>query len=98
MRMCKLLSKISKESRRNIKPAMNLDLNGKRAVVCGSTQGIGKASAIELAMLGASVTLLARNEEKLKQVVLELQRISKATHNYIVADFADASDVKKKAE
>lgn len=77
---------------------MNLDLKGKHAVVCGSTQGIGKASAIELALLGASVTLLSRNEEKLKQVVQELQQISRASHNYIVADFADTNDVKKKAE
>jgi 3-oxoacyl-[acyl-carrier protein] reductase len=77
---------------------MNLDLKGKRAVVCGSTQGIGKASAIELAMLGASVTLLARNEEKLKQVIRELQQISQASHNYIVADFANTDDVKTKAE
>src|SRR6188768_1450735 len=77
---------------------MNLDLKGKRAVVCGSTQGIGKASAIELALLGASVTLLARNEEKLKQVIKELQQISQASHNYIVADFANIDDVKKKAE
>ena len=44
---------------------MDLNLEGKRAVVCGSTQGIGKASAIELALLGASVTLIARNEKKL---------------------------------
>jgi len=77
---------------------MNLDLKGKRAVVCGSTQGIGKASAIELALLGASVTLLSRNEEKLKQVLQELQQLSQASHNYIVADFADTADVKKKAE
>ena len=46
---------------------MDLGLKGKHAVVCGSTQGIGKASAIELAALGASVTLMARDEAKLKQ-------------------------------
>jgi 3-oxoacyl-[acyl-carrier protein] reductase len=40
---------------------MNLDLTGKRALVCGSTQGIGRSSAIELALLGAHITLLARN-------------------------------------
>ena len=48
---------------------MNLNLTGKRAVVCGSTEGIGKASAIELALLGAHVTLVARNEAKLKAVL-----------------------------
>ena len=45
---------------------MNLNLNNKRALVCGSTQGIGRATAIALANEGVQVTLLARNEEKLK--------------------------------
>jgi 3-oxoacyl-[acyl-carrier protein] reductase len=76
---------------------MNLDLTGKRAVVCGSTQGIGKASAVELALLGASVTLLSRNEEKLKLVVQELKQLSAGDHNYVVADFGDPTDVKKKS-
>jgi len=67
---------------------MDLDLKNKHAIVCGSTQGIGKATAIELALLGASVTLIARNEEKLKNVVSELSSIQKNTHNYIVADFS----------
>jgi 3-oxoacyl-[acyl-carrier protein] reductase len=65
---------------------MNLDLKNKNALVCGSTQGIGKASAIALAELGANVTLVARNEEKLKEVVLELPNTYQ-NHNYIVADF-----------
>lgn len=37
---------------------MNLDLSGKKAIVCGSTQGLGLASAIELSLLGADVVLL----------------------------------------
>ncbi len=45
---------------------MNINLINKRAIVCGSTQGIGKATAIELANLGANVTLIARDNEKLK--------------------------------
>lgn len=48
---------------------MNLDLSGKNALVCGSTQGLGLASAIELASLGAEVTLMARNEKKLQETV-----------------------------
>ena len=66
---------------------MNLDLTGKRAIVCGSTQGIGKASAIELAALGASVTLVARNEDKLKVVLKELPSNSQQTHTFLIADF-----------
>jgi 3-oxoacyl-[acyl-carrier protein] reductase len=76
---------------------MDLNLIGKNAIVCGSTQGIGKASAIELARLGASVTLVARNEEKLKNTVKELPTTSQS-HNYIVADFDSPEDVKQKIE
>ena len=45
---------------------MEITLNNKNAIVCGSTQGIGEATAIELAVLGANITLIARNENKLK--------------------------------
>ncbi len=43
---------------------MEIRLKGKNAIVCGSTQGIGKAVALELANVGASVTLVARNEKR----------------------------------
>ncbi len=66
---------------------MNLDLRGKNALVCGSTQGIGKASAIELALLGASITLVARNEAKLMEVVSGLSTSSGQRHRYFLADF-----------
>jgi 3-oxoacyl-[acyl-carrier protein] reductase len=77
---------------------MNLDLNGKRALVCGSTQGIGKASAIELALLGASVTLVARDESKLQAVVRELPVSSGQQHDYIVADFRQPEDLHQKVQ
>ncbi len=67
---------------------MNLDLTGKQAVVCGSTQGIGKAAAIELAALGATVTLMARNEQKLQQVLAELPVNHHQRHQYLIADFS----------
>lgn len=66
---------------------MDIGLKGKRAVVCGSTQGIGKASAIELALLGAEVTLIARNEESLKNTLKELSVSAGQQHNYLIADF-----------
>jgi len=68
---------------------MNLDLTGKRAVVCGSTQGIGRAAAVELAQLGASVTLVARNEEKLKWALTGLPGKPDQRHNFLVADFSE---------
>ena len=38
---------------------MNLNLTDKKAIVCGSTQGMGRAAAVELASLGSAVTLVA---------------------------------------
>ena len=73
---------------------MNLNLKNKYAVVCGSTAGIGKATAIELAKEGAIVTLVARNEDKLKQTLLELE--NSESHNYIVADFSNPDELKEK--
>jgi len=75
---------------------MNLDLKGKRAVVCGSTQGIGKASAIELALLGAEVTLVARNEEALKNTLKELSSTAGQQHDYLVADFSFPDQLKER--
>ncbi|MEW7280537.1 SDR family oxidoreductase [Aquimarina sp. 2201CG1-2-11] len=75
---------------------MNLNLTNKNALVCGSTKGIGKASAKELSLLGATVVLMARNEEKLKQVVDELATNHGQAHSYIVADFQNPEDVKNK--
>lgn len=66
---------------------MDLDLTGKRAVVCGSTRGIGRAIAHELALLGAAVTLLARNETGLKSTCEELAPVRGQRHGYLVADF-----------
>ncbi len=77
---------------------MNLNLQGKKAIVCGSTQGIGKASAIELALLGADVTLIARNEEKLKQVYKELPRPNGQHHDYLVVDFSVPEHLKHSIE
>jgi len=77
---------------------MNLDLTGKRALVCGSTQGIGKAAAIELALFGADVTLVARNEEALKKTILELDSSKKQKHSYVCADFTDPQVLKQKVE
>jgi 3-oxoacyl-[acyl-carrier protein] reductase len=66
---------------------ISLDLKNKRAVVCGSTQGIGKAIAMELADLGAHVTLIARNEEALKEAKSVLNTQHGQQHSYLVADF-----------
>ena len=66
---------------------MNINLKNKTAVVCGSTQGIGKAIAIELAALGANITLFARNNDAMKKLIKELNTSAGQEHTYISADF-----------
>ncbi|WCE03639.1 SDR family oxidoreductase [Pseudoxanthomonas sp. JBR18] len=66
---------------------MDLNLSGKHALVCGASDGIGKAAAIELALLGCSVTVLARREAALQQVVAELPvQAEGQVHGYLVGD------------
>lgn len=77
---------------------MNLDLKNKNALVCGSTQGIGKAIAVELALLGANVTLAARDESKLKNVAAGLDSSNGQKHNYLVVDFTKPDELKRKVE
>ncbi len=62
-------------------------------MVCGGSQGIGHACALELAAAGASVTLAARTEDSLRRAVGELDTSSGQTHTYIVADFSDPPSV-----
>lgn len=66
---------------------MNLNLNGKRAIICGSTDGIGKATAILMADLGAEVILLARDQRKLDITLDELSTKNSQSHSTICADF-----------
>lgn len=77
---------------------MNLDLSGKTALVCGSTQGIGKATAIALAKMGANIILLARNEVKLKAVLKELDLSYNQNHSYMCADFSNQNAISSVAK
>lgn len=73
---------------------MNLNLSGKRALVGGSTQGIGEASAHLMAKMGAEIILIARNEKKLKEVRAQLPADHGQKHDYVVADFSKPEGVK----
>jgi 3-oxoacyl-[acyl-carrier protein] reductase len=77
------------------KNIMNLSLNNKTAIVGGSTQGIGKAIAKQLAENGANVILLARNETKLIETLSELKNTEGGKHRYLIADFSDFDNFKK---
>ena len=76
---------------------MELSLVGKRALVCGSTGGIGRAAAVELALLGAEVTLLARNGEKLAATRDALDASKGQMHDWTKADFSDVGSVHQAA-
>jgi 3-oxoacyl-[acyl-carrier protein] reductase len=74
---------------------MNLSLKGKTAIVCGSTQGIGKATAIELATLGANIVLVARNETSLIDTIGFLDNSQGQTHDFFTADFTNPSSLQE---
>lgn len=75
---------------------MNLDLHGKHALVCGGTQGIGLATARALAQLGADVTLLARGEDRLRELSGQLPtpRPGQA-HAWLAADAGDTDTLRR---
>lgn len=67
---------------------MNILLNGKKALVGGATSGIGRAIAEQLAKSGASVTLMARNKDKLIRLAQNLPNEHGQNHDYLVVDFS----------
>ena len=67
---------------------MDLDLRGRQALVCGGSQGIGLASAIELASMGAQVVLLARDPVRLAAAADSLPAAHGQAHGWIDADLA----------
>ena len=72
-----------------------MDLINKKAIVCGSTQGIGRSTAKRLAQMGASVILVSRNEEKLSKVLTDLPIVDKGQkHEMLIADFTQPSTLK----
>ena len=73
---------------------MLLDLSGRHALVCGASQGIGRASAIELAELGASVTLLARSSDALKSVAEALPRKHDQQHRWYAMDMQQTESLR----
>ncbi|GGK05173.1 SDR family oxidoreductase [Luteimonas terricola] len=74
---------------------MDLDLTGRHALVCGASEGIGRATAIELAALGASVTVLSRRADALRDVVAALATGGGREHAFAAADSADTDGLAK---
>jgi 3-oxoacyl-[acyl-carrier protein] reductase len=71
---------------------MTADLRGKHALVCGGSEGIGRASAEALAVLGADVTVLARRADRLAEVAAALPRVHAGQqHRHVATDVSDAA-------
>jgi len=68
---------------------MNLDLSGKRALVCGASQGLGEACAQQLALQGAEVILLARSADKLQALCSSLPAEHGQEHSFLAVDASD---------
>lgn len=66
---------------------MNIDLTGKKAIVCGASKGIGRAAALELADLGASLTVLARDAQSLAELCGALTAKAGQKHRFLAVDF-----------
>ena len=71
---------------------MYLNLIGKHALVCGASEGIGRATAHELALLGADITLLARRPDVLQEVATTLPRQDAQQHGWLAADVAQPAE------
>lgn len=68
---------------------MKIDLTGKNAIVCGASQGIGKAIAFQLAECGANVAILARNNDKLQDVMSSMKNNGEQQHASFACDLDD---------
>ena len=77
---------------------MDLDLSGRHALVCGASEGIGRATAYELALLGATVTVLARRQDALEAVVSALPCSNGQRHRALVADVSQRDALRAKVE
>lgn len=78
---------------------MDLNLSGRHALVCGASEGIGRAAARELALLGAGVTLLARRAEVLADVAASLPIVAEGqSHDWLAVDLADHAALQTSVE
>ena len=77
---------------------MDLGVNGKKAIVCASSKGLGKACAKALMEEGVSVVINARGEEQLSETYKELSKIDKDRVSMVVADLNTEEGRKKIVE
>lgn len=69
---------------------MLIDLTDRRILVVGASSGIGKQTALTLSQVGAKISLVARNEEKLETTLAELEGNG---HDYFIADVSEIASI-----
>lgn len=75
---------------------MSFSLKGKKVLVTGSTDGLGKVTALELARLGANVIVHGRNEVRIETMVKELQNLNRqGSYEGILCDFNQPESIAK---
>ena len=77
---------------------MPFTIENKNVLITGATSGIGKAAAIKLAQMGANIYFIARNSEKAKNLVNELQSLSGAKASFFIANLSSLEEIKKVSE
>ena len=75
---------------------LDLDLTGRHALVCGASQGIGRATAFALAELGADVTVLARSRELIEAIAATLPKRGAQRHGFLALDLRDRAALRAK--
>jgi 3-oxoacyl-[acyl-carrier protein] reductase len=69
---------------------MDLGIRGRTAIVCASSQGLGKACARALAEAGVSLVINGRNRTLLEQTAAEIRKAAGVTVQSVVADVSTA--------
>lgn len=77
---------------------MQINLEGKNALVCGASRGIGNAIAMLFAQLGANVTMVARNGAILERILRDLDTSKGQKHDFIAADFSKPEELREKIQ
>lgn len=64
-----------------------MSLEGKHILITGASSGIGRQCAIQASRLGGKVTIVARNEDRLRQTIAAMDKTE--SHSYYLADLSN---------
>ena len=72
---------------------MDLSIKGKNALVCASSQGLGKSAAVDLAKEGVNLAICSRNKDKINLVKEEIEQTSEVKVVAIETDLSSEKDI-----